>query len=365
MAQETITAIFDTRADAEHAIEALCSAGLPRSYVTILPTISEGHTGGDNVTSVTGGSERGGHAVGGGEDQPEQGGFMNALRSLLLPDEDRTTYTEGVRRGAVMIAVKASDETKADGIMDVLEAHGAVDLDEREATWRAEGWAGFGPGPAGSGLMDPETSNASAEVTVSGPSGAGLAARMADGAVEHGADDSTAATRASAPAYDDRPTSTTGAALGTAGPTGAVRTGLSGQASDTIPIVEEELRVGKRQVQGGRVRVRSYLVETPVQEQVSLREERVNVERAAVDRPVSSADQDLFKERVIELEQTSEEAVVSKEARVTEELHVRKDVEERAQTVSDTVRKTEVEVDDERTGTVGGTGVSDPTRRSS
>jgi stress response protein YsnF len=101
------------------------------------------------------------------------------------------------------------------------------------------------------------------------------------------------------------------------------------------------------------------VVERPVEEQVNLREERVHVER----RPVSGTAQagtlgsDAFQERTIEVEERGEEAVVSKEARVTEELVVRKDVDERTQTVSDTVRKTEVEVEDERgaarTGTTG------------
>ena len=60
---------------------------------------------------------------------------------------------------------------------------------------------------------------------------------------------------------------------------------LKEDGTEAIPIVEEQLRVGKRQVAGGRVRVRSYVVETPVQEQVTLRDETVRVERRPVDRP--------------------------------------------------------------------------------
>ena len=89
-----------------------------------------------------------------------------------------------------------------------------------------------------------------------------------------------------------------------------------------------------------------------MQEQVALREERVSVERRPVDRPIAAGD-DAFRERTIEATETAEEAVVAKEARVTEEVVVRKQSEERTQTVSDTVRRTEVEVEDERgrTGT--------------
>ena len=97
------------------------------------------------------------------------------------------------------------------------------------------------------------------------------------------------------------------------------------------------------------MRVRSYVVEQPVQEQVNLRDESVNVERRPVDRPLTGADRDrAFQERTIEAEEKSEEAVVNKEARVKEELVVNKDVNQRTETVSDTVRRTEVDVQDER-----------------
>ena len=152
------------------------------------------------------------------------------------------------------------------------------------------------------------------------------------------------------------------------------QTGLSGaggsthttsdQASEVIPVAEEELHVSKRDVNHGRVRVRSYVVERPVQEQVSLREENVHVER----RPVTDATRTgtgsgdaLFQERTIEMDETREEAVVSKEARVTEELVVSKDVEQRTETISDTVRSTEVEVEDERGNRVAGTGTTGKT----
>ncbi|MBB5696579.1 YsnF/AvaK domain-containing protein, partial [Muricoccus pecuniae] len=122
-----------------------------------------------------------------------------------------------------------------------------------------------------------------------------------------------------------------------------------------IPIVEEHIQVGKREVEHGRVRVRSYVVETPVNEQVTLREEHVDVTRRPVDRPLTDAD-DAFRERVIEATEHAEEAVVSKEARVTEELVIRKEASERAETVNGTVRSTKVEVEDSRTaGMVSGT----------
>lgn len=134
------------------------------------------------------------------------------------------------------------------------------------------------------------------------------------------------------------------------GATAEARRSLSGDASgddDVIPVVEEELRIGKRQMNTGRVRVHSYMVETPVEENVSLREERVSVERRPVDRALSATEEDLFRDRVIEVEATSEQAVVSKQARVKEEIVVRKQADERVETVSDTVRTTKVDVEDD------------------
>jgi uncharacterized protein (TIGR02271 family) len=122
----------------------------------------------------------------------------------------------------------------------------------------------------------------------------------------------------------------------------------AGNREGAIPVVEEELRVGKREVDQGRVKVKSHVVETPVTEEVSLQQERVSVERRPVNRPLS-ANERAFQDRTIEVEQKGQEAVVSKEARVKEEVVVNKDVQQRNQKVSDTVRRTEVEVEDDRT----------------
>jgi uncharacterized protein (TIGR02271 family) len=132
-----------------------------------------------------------------------------------------------------------------------------------------------------------------------------------------------------------------------------------------IPVAEEELHVGKREVSHGRVRIRSHVIERPVQEQVTLSEERVAIERRPVEGSLHAGsinDGDLFQERTIEMEERAEEAVVSKEARVVEEVVVRKEADQRTETISDTVRKTEVEVEDERGNTVSRTGTTDNSR---
>ncbi len=131
-----------------------------------------------------------------------------------------------------------------------------------------------------------------------------------------------------------------------------------------IPVAEEELRVGTREVDRGGVRVNVDVEETPVEEQVNLREETVRVERRAVDRPVSDADAATFQEGTFEVRETDEEAIVDKQARVVEEVVIEKDVEERTETIQDTVRRTGVDVQEisgrttgteYRSGTTAGT----------
>jgi len=338
MATRTITAMFDGRAEAERAVQALVSeAGVDRSAVRVDPG-SEAAAGDTAATS--------GH---------EDRGFLASLKDLFVPDEDRYSYAEGMRRGGVLVSVQV-DDARIDRAMDVLERHGAVDLDEREASWRKEGWTGYG-GAAAAGTGTGAVVGASSDGNRTGVAampGSGTSAPDGTpgnppGTMASRGVDQVAGTNISGahPEHEAR-----GAAAGAA------------QGEEHIPIVEERLTVGKREVNRGRVRVRSYVVETPVQEQVALHQEHVEVERRTVDRPVTDADR-LFQERTIEAVETAEEAVVAKEARVKEELVVRKEAEDRVQTVQDKVRRTEVEIEDERrtagTTTGGTTGTATTT----
>ncbi len=122
------------------------------------------------------------------------------------------------------------------------------------------------------------------------------------------------------------------------------QTGANMTGETAIPIVEEELVVGKREVDRGGVRIYSHVVERPVEADVTLRDERVNVERRAVNRPATAADFTTG-ESSFELRATGEEAVVGKNSRVVEEVLVGKQSNERTEAIHDTVRKTEVEVE--------------------
>ena len=125
----------------------------------------------------------------------------------------------------------------------------------------------------------------------------------------------------------------------------APRGAATGKEEEVIPLAEEELHVGKRTVDRGTTTIRRYVVSKPVEERVVLRDETVRVERR---RPVSpgeaGAPAGAFEERTVEVHQTSEEPVVNKTARVTEEVVVHKDATERTETVRDNVRREEVEV---------------------
>jgi uncharacterized protein (TIGR02271 family) len=112
-----------------------------------------------------------------------------------------------------------------------------------------------------------------------------------------------------------------------------------------LPVIEENLEIGKEQVQTGGTRITSRIVERPVEETINLREEHVNVERNPVNRPVTPSDTGIFQEQELELTESAEVPVVDKEARVVEEVYITKDVEEREETIRETLRNTEVEAE--------------------
>jgi len=121
---------------------------------------------------------------------------------------------------------------------------------------------------------------------------------------------------------------------------------VSGDSTKKLPVIEEELHVGKEEVKTGGVRLRSRIVERPVEESLRLKQEHVRVERNKVDREATDKDFDNFEERDIEMIEHTEVPVVNKQARVVEEVSLEKDVDERTENVKDTVRKTEVDTED-------------------
>jgi Domain of unknown function (DUF2382) len=297
MTERTITALYDTRGAAESARDDLAALGVPSADVAI-----RGSGGSGSGATPTGSATE------------EDTGFWSGLADLFAPDEDRHTYAEGVRRGGYLLTARVPEGLEGQAA-DALERHDPVDLDQRAESWRQEGWTGY----------QAEAASAGAGATAGAvPSGTAYLAEA--GAAEAGA------------GYTGREERRSD--LGAEGLRTATAT-TNAEGEEVLQVAEERLRVGKREVGRGGVRVRSYVTERPVEEQVSLRQERVTVERRPVDRPVAAGDA-AFQERTIEATERGEEAVVGK------------DVDTRTETVRDTVRKTEVEVEDERAA--GGSG---------
>lgn len=116
-------------------------------------------------------------------------------------------------------------------------------------------------------------------------------------------------------------------------------------STQSIPVIEEQLKIGKRTTERGGVRVYQRVVEQPISEDIQLREEHIIVERTPADRPASQADLQAFEEGTIELRETAEEAVVEKTPRVVEEVRVGKDTSQRTEQISETVKRTQVDVE--------------------
>ena len=137
--------------------------------------------------------------------------------------------------------------------------------------------------------------------------------------------------------YSER-RSDTGLPEGTAA--GATPRGTTGEGD--VVRTEEELRVGKRETEAGRARLRKWVETEPVETDVELRQETARVTREPIDQPVSDAE---IGEEEIDVQLRGEEAVVQKEAVAKERIGLEKDVETERQTVSDEVRKERVEVE--------------------
>lgn len=199
--------------------------------------------------------------------------------------EDVDLYREASYRGSHILSAEVPDD-RVDLATEVLERHHPVDLDQRASGWRATGWNATYSSRTGQATQAEETKPEM-----------GLKAK-----------------------------------------------GRTATDSESIPMVEEQMKVGKRTTRSGGVRIHSHVVEEPFSEQVNLRDEHVEVERHKVDRPVEASDR-AFEERTYEASDMREEAVVEKEARVVEEVSLHTDVQQRTEEVRDTLRHTEVDIE--------------------
>lgn len=120
----------------------------------------------------------------------------------------------------------------------------------------------------------------------------------------------------------------------------------AGVGEKRIPLVEEEVAIGKRAVEGDTIRVRAHVIKDKVSEDVKLRDENVDVKRRELNQPISGRKADaLFKDKTVTVTERDEEAVVAKTAKVKGEVVVTKDAGERVEHIDETVRRTKVDVD--------------------
>lgn len=281
----TVVGLFDNRNEAQAAMQDLIQEGFIRENIDVSNRSVTDSTDFSADTTSTGSGSGGGIS-----------GFFN---SLFGGDETTAnTYTNVANDADAILSVQVDSDERARRAAEILDRNGAIDVDERGAQYSGQNY---------------NQSNYSQQNF----------SETAD----------TSATTGNYTNTEGRSTATN-----------QNNSNIEGQT--VIPVIEEQLQVGKREVEHGGARIRSRVIERPVEASVRLREEHVVVNRHPVNRAVTDADVSNFKEGDITLTERSEEAVVGKQARVVEEVEVGKQVTEREETISDTVRRTDVEVEE-------------------
>ena len=290
MSNETIIALFDTSSHAERAVQDLLAAGIPVGSI-------ERHAA-DAAENARFSDERSG---------APRAGFWTRLFGAE-PEVDTGAYDRSIERGATVVSVRPTAE-RLDDVIRILEGHHPVDMDERDAA--ATGSSGATAGLEHGSRSDRDDTDEKAAWIASD----GLAAnRRIDAELP----------------------------LETA--PGAGSSEHAETRAETIALSAEALSVDKRVIHRGGTRLRRYVVESPVEEQISLHGERVSVERREVD-GFRAPEAGSFTERAVEMTETDEVPVVTKNARVVEEVVLRKDVTDRIETVRDTVRREDVAIE--------------------
>ena len=124
----------------------------------------------------------------------------------------------------------------------------------------------------------------------------------------------------------------------------AVSPKLAEAHGEVLRLAEEQLQVGKRMVETGMTRVRRFVTEKEVAADVTLHEEHAEVLRRAVTDPKYIGEID-WADATVEIRETAEQALVSKTARVVEEVGLRKIGSEHVETVHDKIRRQQVEIE--------------------
>ena len=253
-------------------------------------------------------------ALGGAGVGAATGGLIGALTDMGVPEDEAKHYQDQVGQGKTLVIVRASDDASANRAAGILESSGAEKVDGREIDTgytvdRSSAFAGKPESRLDEISQHQTLRDDRSEVNPGERDINYQTARVDESGVRAGQESFSP---------EDR----------------------------VIPVTEEQLVVGKRAVQSGRVRIYGRVTEKPVEQSVQLQSERVTVDRRAVDRPAGAGDKE--DDVVIEITETKEEPVIGKQERVVEEVVIGKTTEEHTETVRDTVRRKDVEV--ERTG---------------
>lgn len=392
--QHTLIAVFDNHNDAVNAKNELLSSGFSSEDVRLShgnedPSIAASGATGSTATTTDGDNEPGiGTSI------------KNFFSDIFGTDnnEHHAKYNTAIERGSHVLTVNADSEPEVERAADIVERYGPIDIDEQSEKWASgagmgsmggsmnspgAGVMGVGagglqqsqsmslqsdndrlpmnqqslndPNPMGTTYQEPMSSRDELSTGSYGSGSGNLQTSMGSGTSLGRDDKSMSGSSLQGSSLEGS------AAAGSSNLQGSSLTGSQQRDTGTaaIPVVQEQLKVGKREVQRGGVRVFSRVVETPVNESIGLREEHVNVERRPVNEPISTTDATAFKEQSIEMRETAEEAVVEKSARVVEEVMINKEVSQREQQIHDTVRHTEVEVEQLGAGSARSSMMSD------
>lgn len=212
--------------------------------------------------------------------------LADELESRGVPSSDARQFAEAVRRGGNLVITELDDDSKADEVARYLDQQESVDLSSRREKWRKTGYSGFNPN---ADLYSREE----VEKEKSRILGSGEEARMTS--------------------------------------------------------AREDVRVGKRDVDTGGLRVHKRVVEKPVDTEVHLRSEKAEIHREKVNKSLgrnsSHGDDDVFRDETIEVREHSEEPVVQKETRIEEEIRIGTSVEEHTETIHETARETVIDIE--------------------
>jgi uncharacterized protein (TIGR02271 family) len=250
--------------------------------------------------------------------------LATTLQQHGLPARDAQMFAMGVEQAGDYLLVATTEDSRADLARDLMNRHGALDINDAH---RVRGFAAVHH-------TQTHTQHSVGSAAVgAGATGTALgAAHLAPHNPPATATTISTTAHTHAPTLSNNQTVETGDRI-------------------AVPIVEEQLVVGKRQIERGGAVIHTRVIETPVSEQVTLREEHVHVERHPVNRPVTNTDT-AFREATINVTEKAEEAVVGKTARVVEEVVIGKEATQHTETVRDTVRRTDVYIDEANNDTL-------------